>query len=145
MYKKIQLTQELLADFCDNVHTDLIIIKEDAKLKNDMISKLNEQLIAIDLKIETNKIFSNEKNENILYKLSIINEKMIAVEQKMNDLNKIMMKYFAYNQFNKKNTQVSNLPPPNINPFPILNPTPIVQVLNPNPNPFNINTTSFNK
>ena len=142
MYKKTPLTQELLADFCDNVYTDLIIIKEDAKLKNDMITKLNEQLIAIDLKIETNKIISNEKNENIHYKLSVINEKMIAVEQKMNDLNKIMMKHFAYNQFNKKNIQVPN-PLPNINPFPILNSTPIVQVLNPNPNPFNINPTPF--
>jgi hypothetical protein len=96
MYRNVQITQEMLSEFCEKVHTDLIKLKEDSKLKNEMISKLNEQMIAIDLKIETNKIFINEKNENLIFRLSVINEKMKDLEQKMNDLNKIMMKHFAY-------------------------------------------------
>ena len=111
MYRNVPITQEMLSEFCENVHSDLIKFKEDSKLKNELISKINEHIIAIDLKIETNKILINEKNENIIYRLSVINEKMSALEQKMNDLNKIMMKHFAY----KKQEEKVKPPPPIVN------------------------------
>ena len=96
MYSNVQITQEMLSAFCESANTDFIKMKEDAKLKNEMIAKLNEQIAAIDLKIETSKILFNEKNENIIYRMSVLTEKMNAIEQKIIDLNKIMMKHFAY-------------------------------------------------
>ena len=118
MYRNVQITQEMLSEFCENIHTDLIKIKEDSKLKNEMISKLSEQITAIDLKIETNKIILSEKNDNMIYRLSVLNDKMYAVEQKTNELNKIMMKHFAYNKDIKKkiNTDTPSNTQPNVSP-----------------------------
>ena len=101
MYQN-NITQEMLSEFCNKTANELIAFKKDAKLKNEMISKLNDQIIAIDLKIETNKIILSEKNDNMIYRLSVLNDKMYAVEQKTNELNKIMMKHFAYNKDIKK-------------------------------------------
>ena len=98
MYRGIQITQEILADFCDNTNKELTKLNEDAKIKNAMVIKIEEQLTALDLKIETNRILLSEKNDNMIYRLSVINDKMIAVEQKTNELNKIMMKHFAYKE-----------------------------------------------
>jgi AAA15 family ATPase/GTPase len=105
MYRNVQITQEMLSEFCENVHVDLIKLKEDSKLKNEMIQKLNDQINALTLQIETSKIVTSEKNENIIFRMSILNEKMLIIEQKMNDLNKIMMKYFAYKSQNKGTTE----------------------------------------
>ena len=123
MYRNVQITQEMLSEFCENIHTDLIKIKEDSKLKNEMISKLTEQIIAIDLKMETNKIIINEKNENLIFRLSVINDKIIALEQKVNDLNKIMMKHFAYKK-QVETITTSHLPVPS--PLAPLNTVPTV-------------------
>jgi len=121
MYRGIQITQEMLADFCDNTNKDLTKLNEDLKLKNAMVIKIGEQLTALDLKIETNRILLSEKNDNMIYRLSVINDKMIAVEQKTNELNKIMMKHFAYKEIkDKKITQV-----PSFGNFPV---QPLVQL-----------------
>ena len=50
--------------------------------------------------METNKILTTEKSENLIYKLSVVQEKIIANDQKINELNNIMMKYFAYKSKN---------------------------------------------
>jgi AAA15 family ATPase/GTPase len=105
MYRNVQITQEMLSEFCENVHIDLIKLKEDSKLKNEMIQKLNDQINALTLQIETSKIVTSEKNENIIFRMSVLNEKMLIIEQKMNDLNKIMMKHFAYKSQNKGTTE----------------------------------------
>ena len=117
MYRGIQITQEMLADFCDNTNKELTKLNEDAKIKNAMVIKIGEQLTALDLKIETNRILLSEKNDNMIYRLSVINDKMIAVEQKTNELNKIMMKHFAYKEYkeikenkDKKIIQVPQVP-----------------------------------
>ena len=117
MYRGIQITQEILADFCDNTNKELTKLNEDAKIKNAMVIKIEEQLTALDLKIETNRILLSEKNDNMIYRLSVINDKMIAVEQKTNELNKIMMKHFAYKEYkeikenkDKKIIQVPQVP-----------------------------------
>ena len=121
MYRGIQITQEMLADFCDNTNKELTKLNEDAKIKNTMVIKIGEQLTALDLKIETNRILLSEKNDNMIYRLSVINDKMIAVEQKTNELNKIMMKHFAYKEIkDKKIPQV-----PSFGNFPV---QPLVQL-----------------
>ena len=141
MYRNITITQDMLSEFCENVHNDLIKLKEDSKLKNEMISKINEHITAIDLKIETNKILINEKNENIIFRLSVLNDKMKDLEQKMNDLNKIMMKHFAY----KKSVEIipptqTTAPPLSTTILPPLNGS--IQNIKPTgpPNPFSFNT-----
>ena len=118
MYQS-NITQEMLSEFCNNTINELQTLKKDAKLKNEMISKLSEQITAIDLKIETNKIILSEKNDNMIYRLSVLNDKMYAVEQKTNELNKIMMKHFAYNKDIKKKINTDTPPlntPPNVSP-----------------------------
>jgi hypothetical protein len=122
MYSNVQITQEMLSTFCESANTDFIKMKEDAKLKNEMIAKLNEQIATMDLKIETSKILFNEKNENMIYRMSVLTEKMNAIEQKIVDLNKIMMKHFAY----KYKTDYKNAPAQ-----PAQAPAPLVQPAQP--------------
>ena len=115
MYKNI--TQEFMAEFCENTIKEIQTLKDDAKIKNEMVSNINESINAINLKIETNRILLSEKHDNMIFRLSVINDKMFAVEQKINELNKIMMKHFAYKEKleSKKNniipTQIP-IPPP---------------------------------
>jgi len=79
MYKNI--TQDFVADFCENTTSTLQHL-------NSKIEIMNDHIKALELK--------NEKFENLVYQISIINEKVVSAEQKVNDLNKIMMKHFAY-------------------------------------------------
>ena len=115
MYKNI--TQEFMAEFCENTIKEIQTLKDDAKIKNEMVSNINESINAINLKIETNRILLSEKHDNMIFRLSVINDKMFAVEKKINELNKIMMKHFAYKEKleSKKNniipTQIP-IPPP---------------------------------
>ena len=61
---------------------------------------LEERLNDLNLKLETNKILTTEKSENLLYKLSVVQDKINANDQKVNELNNIMMKHFAYKSKN---------------------------------------------
>jgi len=74
--------------------------------------KIEEHLNDLNLKLETNKILTTEKSENLIYKLSVVQEKIIANDQKINELNNIMMKYFAYKSKNNVNGPIprDNLP-----------------------------------
>ena len=107
MYRNI--TQEFMAEFCENTIKELQTLKDDAKIKNEMVSNILENINAINLKIETNRILLSEKHDNMIFRLSVINDKIIAVEQKTNELNKIMMKHFAYKEKiePKKNNTIS--------------------------------------
>jgi hypothetical protein len=79
MYKNI--TPELVTDFCEKTSNEI-----------HMLRTTNESLVnrisALELKLE--------KFENIKFRLDDMNEKVILYEQKVSDLNKIMMKHFAY-------------------------------------------------
>lgn len=111
MYQPI--TQEFMAEFCENTIKEIQTLKDHAKIKNEMVSNINESIIAINLKIETNRILLSEKHDNMIFRLSVINDKMIAVEQKINELNKIMMKHFAYKEkleSKKNNTTPIHIP-----------------------------------
>ena len=113
MYRNI--TQEFMAEFCENTIKELQTLKDDAKIKNEMVSNILENINAINLKIETNRILLSEKHDNMIFRLSVINDKMIAVEQKTNELNKIMMKHFAYKEkteLKKNNTIPASIPIP---------------------------------
>jgi len=121
MYRNI--TQEFMAEFCENTIKELQTLKDDAKIKNEMVSNILENINAINLKIETNRILLSEKHDNMIFRLSVINDKIIAVEQKTNELNKIMMKHFAYKEKiepKKNNTISAPIPIP----IPIPTPSP---------------------
>jgi len=79
------ITQEQLVAFCENTEKTLNLVLEDNKKLSERVSKL-----------ENEKLIANEKNELTLYKLSVMQDKINAAEQKVNDLNNIMMKHFAY-------------------------------------------------
>jgi hypothetical protein len=92
--------------------------------------KIEERLNDLNLKLETNKILTTEKSEMLLYKLSVIQDKINANDQKVNELNTIMMKHFAYKSKSSGPVPRDMLPTrsPSVTP-------PVAQ-------PFNVNTTS---
>jgi hypothetical protein len=91
------ITQEQLVAFCENTEKTLNLALEDNKKLSERVSKL-----------ENEKLIANEKNELTLYKLSVMQDKINAAEQKVNDLNNIMMKHFAYKA---KQEPVQPVPP----------------------------------
>ena len=125
MYKNI--THEFMAEFCEKTTNEI----NQLKTKNEVSQ---ERIASLELK--------NEKYENIILRLSIINEKVSLAEQKVNDLNKIMLKHFAY-RGNKPSVQSvpSVLSVPSV--------PSVSQVVNPlnQPtllqNPFSFNTTKI--
>ena len=58
------MTVMVVLDSNDNLN-EIIKLKEDLRLKNEMISVINDKLVAIDLKIETTRVLTIEKNDNI--------------------------------------------------------------------------------
>ena len=85
-------TQESLGLFYNETIKGFIEIKEKINSQNETIKKLEEQVHTFVLQ----KAVENEKNEMLLYKMGVINDKAISAEQKVNELNSIMMKHFAY-------------------------------------------------
>lgn len=90
-------TQESLLVFYNDTQKNFIELKS----QSETIKKLETQLNILTLQ----KALESEKNENLLYKLSVMNDKILASEQKVNELNSIMMKYFAYKSENKQIVQ----------------------------------------
>ena len=87
------ITPDYVARFIETSEKQFLKIEQYFK-------EFEERLNDINLKLETNKILTTEKNENLLYKLSVVQDKINANDQKINDLNNIMMKYFAYKSKN---------------------------------------------
>jgi transcriptional regulator len=85
-------TQESLSVFYNETQKTFMELREKIKTQAERIKKLEEQNNSFIL----NRAIENEKNENLLYKLSVMNDKILSSEQKVNDLNNIMMKHFAY-------------------------------------------------
>ena len=84
------ITPESVGEFIDRTSNDI------CKLKEFNYQHLVDRINMMEMKRESERAISNEKNENLLYRLTILTEKCNSVEQKVNDLNKIMMKHFAY-------------------------------------------------
>ena len=95
------------------------------------ILKIVERLNDLNLKLETNKILTTEKSEMLLYKLSVVQDKINANDQKVNELNTIMMKHFAYK--NKSGPVPRDMLP---TPSTVVTP-PIAQPFNGTQQPFN--------
>jgi hypothetical protein len=85
-------TQESLSVFYNESQKNFIELREKINTQTDTIKKLEDQLHVLSLE----KAIKNEMNEHLNYKLSVMNDKILASEQKVNDLNNIMMKHFAY-------------------------------------------------
>ena len=71
-------------------------IETTEKYIKDLEDKVND----LNVKMETTKLLTTEKNEHLIYKIGILQEKVVASEQKVNELNTIMMKHFAYKSKN---------------------------------------------
>ena len=69
---------------------------------------MEERFLNMEIKLEASKLIHQEKIENSNYKLSVLEEKINANNQKVNDLNNILMKHFAYK--NNKNPQNTTTP-----------------------------------
>jgi uncharacterized coiled-coil protein SlyX len=122
---------EQLNSFLIEVQTHMSKTNEKLNAMCTQLDKLEERFVNMEIKIEANKLVYNEKNESNNYKLSVLEEKINANNQKVNDLNNILMKHFAYK--NLKNNTVppstvpqstvpqSTVPPTAINPFSIQN------------------------
>lgn len=79
---------------------------------NSRLDKLEERFLNMEIKLEANKLVHNEKSESSNYKLSVLEEKINSNNQKVTDLNNILMKHFAYK--NIKNSQSIPLNTPSI-------------------------------
>jgi chromosome segregation ATPase len=122
------------------VQSHLTKINEKINTICSNLDKLEEKLVNMEIKLEANKLVNNEKTETNNYKLSVLEEKINSNNQKVNDLNNIMMKHFAYksnksnpqsnqsNQINSQSISQSIIPPTNTIPQSIT------------PNPFALNT-----
>ena len=110
-------TQESLNVFYNETQKTFMELREKIKTQAERIKKLEEQNNTFIL----NRAIENEKNETLLYKLSVMNDKIVSSEQKVNDLNNIMMKHFAYKSKQQSNT-------PSTQPAPSTQPVPLPQV-----------------
>ena len=110
-------TQESLNVFYNETQKMFMELREKIKTQAERIKKLEEQNNTFIL----NRAIENEKNETLLYKLSVMNDKIVSSEQKVNDLNNIMMKHFAYKSKQQSIT-------PSIQAAPSTQPAPLPQV-----------------
>ena len=94
-----------LNSFLIEVQTHMAKTNEKLNAMCTQLDKLEERFTNMEIKIEANKLVHIEKSENNNYKLSVLEEKINANNQKVNDLNNILMKHFAYK--NLKNNTVS--------------------------------------
>jgi hypothetical protein len=99
------ITTETVGDFMDRTTNDI------CKLKEFNYQHIIDRINMIEMKRDSQMAISNEKNENLLYRLTILTEKCKSVEQKVDDLNKIMMKHFAYKTNKEEKTEKVTVPP----------------------------------
>jgi hypothetical protein len=86
----------------------------------------------MEIKLEASKLVHQEKIESSNYKLSVLEEKINGNNQKVSDLNNILMKHFAYK--NNKNPQSTTIPQQSIS-------TPQTNIPQSNTNPQTTTTT----
>ncbi len=92
--------QDQLQTWALETHKTVAILKSDYEAMTLKISSLEDKLSNLNQLYESSKVLHEEKEKLLLFKLDVMNDKIIASDQKVNDLNLIMMKHFAYkNQF----------------------------------------------
>jgi hypothetical protein len=73
------------------------------------LEKIEDRFLNMEIKLEASKLIHQEKIESSNYKLSVLEEKINGNNQKVSDLNNILMKHFAYK--NNKNPQSTTTTP----------------------------------
>jgi hypothetical protein len=103
-----------LNSFLNEMQSNIIKITEKTNALVIQLDKMEERFLNMEIKLEASKLIHQEKIENSNYKLSVLEEKINANNQKVNDLNNILMKHFAYK--NNKNPQSTTTPQQSIIP-----------------------------
>ena len=101
-------TQESLNLFCNEMQTNMNKLNEQMIVINtkvESLSKLEDKINNLEIKQETNKLIINEKIEHLIYKLSVIDDKININTQKVNDLNNVLIKHFAYKMYKPNQIQ----------------------------------------
>jgi hypothetical protein len=101
-----------LNSFLNEMQSNIIKITEKTNALFTQLEKMEERFLNMEIKLEASKLIHQEKFENSNYKLSVLEEKINGNIQKVNDLNNILMKHFAYK--NNKNPQSTTTPQTNI-------------------------------
>ena len=97
-----------LNSFLNEMQSNIIKITEKTNALVIQLEKMEERFLNMEIKLEASKLIHQEKIENSNYKLSVLEEKINGNIQKVNDLNNILMKHFAYK--NNKNPQSTTTP-----------------------------------
>jgi len=122
-----------LNSFLNEMQSNIIKITEKTNALFTQLEKMEERFLNMEIKLEASKLIHQEKIENSNYKLSVLEEKINGNNQKVNDLNNILMKHFAYK--NNKNPQNTTTPQTSI-PQSTIPQTSIPQSTTTIPNPF---------
>jgi len=115
-------TQESLTLFCNEMQASMTKLSDQMLIINtkvESISKVEDRMNNLEVKLETNKLIVQEKIEHLIYKLSVIDDKINVNTQKVNELNNVLMKHFAYKMYKPPTTQHNNNhhPAPHSNPM----------------------------
>lgn len=97
-----------LNSFLNEMQSNIIKITEKTNALLIQLEKMEERFLNMEIKLEASKLVHQEKIENSNYKLSVLEEKINGNNQKVSDLNNILMKHFAYK--NNKNPQSTTIP-----------------------------------
>ena len=97
-----------LNSFLNEMQSNIIKITEKTNALLIQLDKMEERFLNMEIKLEASKLVNQEKIESSNYKLSVLEEKINGNNQKVSDLNNILMKHFAYK--NNKNPQNTTIP-----------------------------------
>lgn len=125
-----------LNSFLNEMQSNIIKITEKTNALVIQLDKMEERFLNMEIKLEASKLVNQEKIESSNYKLSVLEEKINGNNQKVSDLNNILMKHFAYK--NNKNPQSTTTPQQTNSNIPQTNSTQntIPQTTTTIPNPF---------
>ena len=104
-----------LNTFLNEMQSNIAKITEKTNSMCAQLDKMEERFLNMEIKLEASKLVNHEKNENSNYKFSVLEEKINNNNQKVSDLNNIMMKHFAYKN-NKSSILQSGIPQNSITP-----------------------------
>ena len=92
-----------LNSFLNELQSNLNKLVDKTNNMCSRLDKIEERFLNMEIKLEANKLVTQEKSESSNYKLSVLEDKINANNQKVSDLNNILMKHFAY-----KNTKITS-------------------------------------
>ena len=98
-----------LNSFLNEMQSNIIKITEKTNALCTQLEKMEDRFLNMEIKLEASKLIHQEKIESSNYKLSVLEEKINGNNQKVSDINNILMKHFAYK--NNKNPQSTTTTP----------------------------------